>query len=96
MSRVKNPPSFDPEVDEYMSWKTDDEIWKLFTDTAEAKIGAAVYLAVQGKAREVLWHLNTADIGADRGYDLVIEELDKVYLANEHARAFVAFNEYYE
>ena len=40
--------------------------------------------------------MSSAQIGTPEGYDLLIAELDKVYLANEASRAFAAFTEYYE
>ena len=96
MSKLKNPPSFDPEADDYASWKADVAVWKLFTDTAPEKIGGAIYLSTQNKARDVVRSVPTASIGTAEGYDLIIAELDKVYLTNESARAFAAFTNYYE
>ena len=53
MSGIKSPPVFHPEEDDdYTSWINDVSIWKMYTDTNEAKIGAAVYLSLKGKARE--------------------------------------------
>ena len=91
MSSRKNPPSFDPEADDYASWKSDVDIWRLYTDTAETKVGPAVYLALQGKARDVVRGMSPEDIGSATGYDTIVAELDKVYLSNESSRAFVAF-----
>ena len=65
MSGIKSPPVFNPELDDdYASWKSDIAIWKLFTDTRAEKIGAAVYLSLQGKAREVVRPLTATEIGA--------------------------------
>ena len=96
MSNVKNPPGFNPEADDYASWKSDIDVWKLFTETKPEKLGAAVYLALQGKAREVVRTLSTADIGALDGYDKIIAALDAVYLADAASLAFTAFTEFYE
>ena len=71
---MKNPPNFDPEVDEYASWKADVAIWKLYTDTAAEKIGAAIYLSLQGKARDVVRNVDANLIGAATGYDTIIAE----------------------
>ena len=40
--------------------------------------------------------MNPDQIGTEEGYNLLIAELDKVYLTNESSRAFAAFTEYYE
>ena len=96
MSKLKNPPNFDPEVDDYASWKADVGAWKLFTELAADKVGAAIYLATQNKARDVVRGVNPDQIGTEEGFNLLIAELDKVYLTNESSRAFAAFTEYYE
>ena len=93
---MKNPPNFDPEVDDYVSWKADVTIWKMYTDTAQEKVGPAVYLSLQGKARDVVRNLDPNLIGAATGYKTITDELDKVYLSNESSRAFVAFKDLYE
>ena len=96
---VKNPPIFNPEVDDdYSSWKTDIGVWKLFTDVKLEKIAPAVYLSLKGKARDVVRSMKPEDIGkADgSGYDKLIAELDKVYLKDEASRMFCALKEFYE
>ena len=54
-SNFKSPPVFHPEDDDdYVSWKNDIGVWKLFRDLKPEKVGAAVYLSVKGQAREIL------------------------------------------
>ena len=97
MSNIKNPPIFNPEVDDdYMSWKRDVGVWKLFTETKAEKQGAAVYLALQGKARECVRPLDTDKIGSATGFDEVLAQLDKTYLKDETTRMFCALKEFYE
>ena len=94
---VKNPPIFNPEVDDdYMSWKRDVGVWKLFTETKAEKQGAAVYLSLQGKARECVRPLDTNKIGSATGFDEVLAQLDKTYLVDETTRMFCALKEFYE
>ena len=51
MSGIKNLLVFHPEEDDdYASWKNDDSIWKTYTDTNEAKIGAAVITERKSKS----------------------------------------------
>ena len=40
--------------------------------------------------------MNVGNMGKEGGYDLIIGELDKVFLSDETSRAFCAFKEYYE
>ena len=94
---IKSPPVFHPETDDdYVSWKSDIAIWKLYTDTKPEKLGAAVYLALQGKAREAVRVITAEEIGVADGYDRIIAELDKVYLKDETTRVFCAFQDFYE
>ena len=57
---------------------------------------ATVYLALQGKAREVVRTLSTAEIGAADGYTTITNALDAVYQADASSLAFSAFTEFYE
>ena len=94
---LKNPPVFSPdENDDYVSWKTDVSVWKAFTETKVEKLGPAIYLSLKGKAREAVRSMKIEDMAKDGGYDLIIGELDKVFLSDETSRAFCAFKEYYE
>ena len=77
-SNIKSPPVFNPvEDDDYLSWKNDVEIWRMFTDLKKEKIGAAVYLALKGKACEVVREIEPVDIGTAEGYNLIIAALDE-------------------
>ena len=97
MSSMKNPPVFNPEVDDdYSSWKRDIGIWKLFTDSKPEKIGPAVYLSLQGKAREAVRALQADKIGAANGYENVMAELDKVFLKDETTKMFYALKDFFE
>ena len=97
MSSIKTPPVFNPdEDDDYLKWKADVEIWKLFTDTAKEKIGAAVYLSLKGKARDVIRGIDATIIGSEQGFVKIIEELDRVYQKDDATRAFCAFRDFYE
>ena len=84
------------EDDDYLAWKNDIEVWKMLTDVKTEKLGAAGYLAVKGKAREVLRHLKPATLGAAGGFDAVIAALDAVYLKDETTQAYCAFKDFYE
>ena len=84
------------EVDDYISWKSDIEVWKMLTDVKPEKIGLSVYLALQGNAREIVRTLSTAEIGTVDGYDKIIQKLDAVYKADESAAAFSSFTDFYE
>ena len=85
----KQPPTFDPENDVYENWKSDIEVWQLLVDE-KVKQGPAVYLSLQGDARSAVRHLKPADLAKDDGVNLIVAELDKVYIKDETARTFQA------
>ena len=97
MSSLKQPPIFDPDGgDSYNDWKADVEVWKLFTKEEKKRQGPAVYLCLQGDAREVVRSITLDDLAKDDGVSTIIKELDKVYLKDETTRAFCAFRAFVE
>ena len=96
-SRLKAPPVFKPEDDDdYGNWKNDLEIWKMFTDTKPEKLGPAVYLSLEGRAREAVRGITAEELGKPEGYATIVNELDKIFLQDETSRAFMAFKDFYE
>ena len=55
-----------------------------------------MYLALQGKAREVVRPIAAYEIGSLEGFDKLIAQLDAVYLKDETTRMFCALKEFYE
>ena len=95
MAPIKYPPVFDPDEDnDYVSWKNDVEVWKLYT-SEDKKLGLAIYLSLKGKARDAVRELKPQDLNADDGFDIVIRNLDSVYLKDETIREFCAFQEFH-
>ena len=97
MATLKQPPVFDPDGgDAYQDWKSDVEVWKLFTKDEDKRIGPAVYLSLKGNAREAVRGIDTKVLGTDTGYNTIMEALDKVYLKDETTRAFCAIKNFIE
>ena len=91
MALLKQPPVFNPDGgDAYMDWKADVEVWRLFTKEKKKRQGPAVYLSLQGNAREAVRIIDPKDLATNNGYEKVIEALDGVFLKNEMTRAFCA------
>ena len=94
---IKQPPVFDPEEDDdYAAWKTDVEIWQLYTDTAAVKQGPAVYLSLKGRARYAVRGLAPAEIGIAEGVKAITDKLDEVFQTDKSTRAYCAFKEFVE
>eukprot|EP00794_Sanderia_malayensis_P006732 gene6732-7490_t len=66
MSSLKQPPTFDPSRgDCYADWKSDVEIWGVYTKSEKSRRGPAVYLSLVGDAREAVRSLKVADLAQD-------------------------------
>ena len=94
---LKQPPTFDPSRgDCYQDWKADVEIWGAYTKDEKGRRGPAVYLSLQGEAREAVRSLKVSDLSKDDGLTKLLGELDKVYLKEETTRAFCAVKSFVE
>ena len=97
MSNIKNPPIFNPEENnDYVSWKMDVEVWRMVTKDEKKKHGPAVYLCLQGSAREKVRSIDMEKLGTDTGYEEVIQLLDSVFLKDESTMAYIAFKTFVE
>ena len=91
MALLKQPPVFNPDGgDAYTDWKADVEVWRLFTKEEKKRQGPAVYLSLQGNAREAVRIIDPKDLATDNGYEKVIEALDGIFLKDETTHAFCA------
>ena len=55
MSEIRCSPVFCPEEDEdYRMWKSDVEVWQLYTKEDKCRQGPAVYFSLKGKARDAV------------------------------------------
>ena len=95
MSKLKTPPSFNPDEDSYEAYKKDLQIWNTFTDLEEKKKGPAVYLSLAKNTREAVRNLSIEELNADDGLNKIIAKLDDVYLADSNTRAYAAFQKFY-
>ena len=92
---LRNPPILSDDV-EYADWKADMDIWALYTNLEKKKRGPALYLSLQGKARECARGLTSAEIGADDGVKVITTKLDAVFQADVNMRTFMSFKSFYE
>ena len=61
-SNLKAPPAY-KEEDDYLKWKTEIEVWKMFMDTAAKKQGPAVYFTSTGRVCDTAPELSADEIG---------------------------------
>ena len=95
MSEIRCSPVFCPEEDEdYRMWKSDVEVWQLYTKEDKCRQGPAVYLSLKGKARDAVRGMSKDDLKKDNGFDLILAELDKVFAADNVTRAYCALKDF--
>ena len=97
MSSVKQPPSFNPDNgDSYVDWKKDVKVWRSYTKDSRRRHGPAVYLSLEGDAREAIRAIDIDDLSDNYGFETFIAALDVVFLKDETTRAFCALKEFVE
>ena len=97
MTKLKDPPTFNPEEgDDYANWKKDVSVWKLFSDDEKHKkqYGAAIYLVLQGSARDAVRAIKAEDLGKETGYDEIIKLLDSIFQKDDATQAYCAFRDF--
>ena len=94
MSSIKQPPVFNPDDgDSYSDWKNDIEVWCMLTE-GKVKQGPAVYLSLQGDARDAIRAIPLDKLKGADAVKKIIDELDKVYLKDETTRAFTSIKSF--
>ena len=88
----KSPPVLIDEND-YSNWKQDMGIWQMFTELEKKKQGPAVYLNLEGKARECLRDIKPEELGSEQGVAKIVTKLDTLFEKNKNTQTFLAFNE---
>ena len=72
---IKAPPALS-KSSSYETWLKEIEIWKAFTEIPVAKQGPAIFLALEGKAREAVLELDIGEIKGENGIDNIVKKLD--------------------
>lgn len=90
----KNPPSFDPKLMTYETWKNEIEVWKLVTDLDANKHALAVSLSLKGNARDVAMEITAADLAKETGMETLIASLDKVFKRDDKDKAYEAYKNF--
>ena len=87
---MKEPPVFNPDGgDSYSNWKNDVKVWCLLCKYKD-KTGPAVYISLKGDAKDAVRSIDIKDLATDNGVDLILKELDKIYLKDETTLSFCA------
>lgn len=78
---MKIPPQFREEKNDYETWRKESELWTMYTDLPKEKWAIAVHLNLTGRGRLTSSEWAISEIIMEMGYQLLIEELDRVFLS---------------
>ena len=90
-SNFKAPPSLSKSSC-YDDWLKEIEIWQAFTDLAAEKQGPAVFLTLEGKAREAILNMDIEKIKGKNGVKNIVTELNKLYLKDKLEMAYEIYD----
>ena len=79
---------------DYFSWKKSIKIRSEFTSLEAKKQGAAVFLTLDGTARDAALGLDESKISSDTGPVAMLKRLDKLYLKDETLQKYEVFYEF--
>ena len=71
-SGYKNPPELS-ETKSYEQWSKELNIWQMITDVDKKKQALVMTLTLSGKARETALEINSSELNADDGMDVLIK-----------------------
>jgi transposase InsO family protein len=91
-----SPPLFEEGVQTWKEYKKELMMWKTLTSLASDKLGPALYLALKGKAKEVIKDIDIAEIATEGGLDKIIEALDGVFKKDQNQEAYLAYKTFEE
>ena len=76
----------------YEDWFKEIEIWQAFTDLTDEKQGPAIFLTLEGKARETVLNLDIKEIKAKNGVESIVKALNKLYLKDKLQMAYETYD----
>ena len=90
-TNYKAPPSLTSSTC-YEEWLKAIEIWQTFTGLTDEKQGPAIFLTLEGKARETVLNLDIKEIKAKNGVESIVKALNKLYLKDKLQMAYETYD----
>ena len=87
---------FDPETDDYISWRRKADIWLQTTEMKKTKLGPTLFFKLKGRAMNVIENMDTSIMASNTGYKKVLEKLDEIFLPSEYDREFFPLRDLFE
>ena len=76
------------------AWLKELQIWESFTDIPGDKKGSAVFLSLEGKAREAALELEVEQINNKESIKNIVAKLDKLYLKDKTRSANESYDKF--
>ena len=92
-SRIKTPPALREDIP-YESWKKEIQIWQRFTSLEKEKQALAIFLSLEGKARETELEVEVDDLNKDDGVEKVLAQLDNLFLKDKLQLAYTSYDNF--
>ena len=70
----RSPPEFNEDVDTWEDYKKEIQMWQACTSLEAKKQGPAFYLALKGKAKEIVKSIPYEEVAADNGLNRMLTE----------------------
>ena len=86
----KAPPALDKNIS-YTKWKKELAIWEAFTNLEAKKRAPAIFLTLQGQAREAVLEMDIDKLNCNDGVKELLLTLDSLYLKDECSMAYEAY-----
>ena len=87
------PPIFEDGADFY-EWQREIEIWAMVTDIPEEKQAAAIYLSLEGKARDCCKSVKVEELKGKDGTEKLMSKLRDLYAIDNEQRIYQAYEEF--
>lgn len=87
----KAPPSLNKDIS-YTKWKKELAIWQTFTSLDANKRAPAIFLTLQGQARDAVLEMDIDKLSSEDGVNELLKTLDVLYLKDECTLAYEAYD----
>ena len=92
-SHNRAPPPLKLELQPYLMWKKDVQIWQLLTSLSKEKQGLELYMSLELKYKQFV-NLTISELSEQTGVDKILEKLDELLLQDKDTLAYEAYERF--
>jgi hypothetical protein len=93
MKSHRAPPPLKLDVQPYLMWKKDIEIWQLLTSLPTEKQGLDLYVSLEQKYKAFV-NLSVAELKQSTGVEKILDKLDELLLKDKDTLAYEAYKQF--